>query len=60
MLLLCLHISHGASSLVQTLGISQIPEKIREKIGPLLALLILIGNLSIPLCVYFGVIANQE
>lgn len=60
MLLLCLHISHGASSLVQTLGISQIPEKVREKIGPLLALLILIGNLSIPLCVYFGVIANQE
>lgn len=56
MVLLCMHISHGASSLVQTLGLRSCSEKCRDKIGPALAGFLLIGNLSIPLSIYFGCI----
>ena len=57
MILLCMHISHGASSLVQTLGLRSCSEKCRDKIGPALAIFLLIGNLSIPLSIYFGCIS---
>jgi succinate dehydrogenase / fumarate reductase cytochrome b subunit len=57
MILLCMHISHGASSLVQTLGLRSCSEKCRDKIGPALAIFLLIGNLSIPLSIYFGFIS---
>ena len=57
MVLLCMHISHGASSLVQTLGLRSCSEKCRSKIGPALAGFLLIGNLSIPLSIYFGCIS---
>ena len=57
MVLLCMHISHGASSLVQTLGLRSCSEKCRDKIGPALAGFLLIGNLSIPLSIYFGCIS---
>jgi succinate dehydrogenase / fumarate reductase cytochrome b subunit len=57
MILLCMHISHGASSLVQTLGLRSCSEKCRDKIGPAFAGFLLIGNLSIPLSIYFGFIS---
>jgi succinate dehydrogenase / fumarate reductase cytochrome b subunit len=57
MVLLCMHISHGASSLVQTLGLRRCPENCCDKIGPVLAAFLLIGNLSIPLSIYFGLIS---
>ena len=52
--LLCSHLSHGVSSMFQTLGLST--EKTRpmfEKIGKAYAALILIGNCSIPIAIYF-------
>lgn len=54
---LAVHLSHGASSLFQTLGINS--KKWRAtiaKIGPVAALIILIGNVSMPFAVLFGVI----
>ena len=54
MVLLCSHLSHGVSSLFQTLGLST--EKTRpvfQLIGKAFAALILIGNCSIPIAIYF-------
>jgi succinate dehydrogenase / fumarate reductase cytochrome b subunit len=57
MILLCMHISHGASSLVQTLGWRRCSSNCTDKIGPVLAGFLLVGNLSIPLSIYFGLIS---
>ena len=57
MLLLGLHLSHGASSMFQSLGLNH--EKYNgmiEKIGPALAIIIVIGNCSMPLAVLLGAI----
>lgn len=54
MVLLASHLSHGVASMFQTLGIST--EKTRpvfELIGKAYAALILIGNCSIPIAIYF-------
>lgn len=54
MVLLCSHLSHGVSSMLQTLGLGN--ERTRplfEKIGKAYALLILVGNCSIPIAIYF-------
>lgn len=54
MVLLCSHLSHGVASMLQTLGLGN--EKSRplfEKIGKAYALLILVGNCSIPIAIYF-------
>jgi len=54
MVLLASHLSHGVSSLFQTLGLST--EKTRpvfQLIGKAYAALILIGNCSIPIAIYF-------
>lgn len=56
MVLLCIHISHGASSLVQTLGFRRCSTSCTDKIGPIVAGILLIGNLSIPLCIYFDML----
>jgi succinate dehydrogenase / fumarate reductase cytochrome b subunit len=57
--LLCLHIQHGASSLVQTLGLRTARcARCADLIGPALAALILIGNLSIPLAIVSGMIGD--
>jgi succinate dehydrogenase cytochrome b subunit len=54
MLLLTSHLSHGFSSLFQTLGIStDKSEPLFKKLGHLFAGLILIGNCSIPIAIYF-------
>jgi succinate dehydrogenase / fumarate reductase, cytochrome b subunit len=58
--LLCLHLSHGFSSLLQTLGLTT-----KTTISPLtvagqvLALLIFLGYASIPLGVWFGALKLQ-
>lgn len=57
--ILCTHIQHGASSMVQTLGL-RTPRNARAvgMIGPVLAALILIGNLSMPLAVVTGLVGE--
>lgn len=60
-LILCLHIQHGASSLVQTLGLRTKQCASRtDWIGPVLAALILIGNLSMPLAIVTGLIGDSS
>lgn len=57
MVLLCMHLAHGVSSFFQSLGLSH--PKYRgfiRKVGPVYALIILIGNCSIPLSVLAGII----
>lgn len=54
MALLTSHLSHGFSSLFQTLGIAtDKSEPLFKKLGYLFAGLILIGNCSIPIAIYF-------
>jgi len=55
--LLCLHLSHGFSSVLQTLGINS--HKMMKPLslgGRILALIIFLGYASIPLGVWFGAI----
>lgn len=57
--ILCVHIHHGASSLVQTLGLRGRRNRgWTDLLGPGLAGLILLGNLSMPLAVVTGLIGN--
>jgi hypothetical protein len=52
MLLLSSHLSHGFSSLFQTLGLStHRTEPLFKKLGHAFALLILVGNCSIPIAI---------
>jgi len=55
MVLLCMHLSHGVSSVFQSIGLST-PRTwpLFKSIGIGYALLIFIGNVSIPLAVLFG------
>jgi succinate dehydrogenase / fumarate reductase cytochrome b subunit len=54
MLLLSSHLSHGFSSLFQTLGVStDKTEPLFKKLGYAFAGLILVGNCSIPIAIYF-------
>lgn len=55
MLLLGVHLSHGVSSLFQTLGLNSPKWKpLIRWVGPLFAAVIVIGNLSMPLAVLLG------
>lgn len=54
MVLLCSHLSHGVASMLQTLGLgNERSRPLFEKIGKAYALLILVGNCSIPIAIYF-------
>lgn len=55
--LLCLHLSHGFASLLQTLGLNT-KKTLRPLIlcGQILAVLIFLGYASIPLAVWFGIL----
>ena len=54
MLLLSSHLSHGVSSLFQTLGLStHRTEPLFKKLGYAFALLIVVGNCSIPIAILF-------
>jgi succinate dehydrogenase / fumarate reductase cytochrome b subunit len=55
--LLCFHLAHGIPSIIQSLGLDN--PKYREpirKLGPLLAVLIFLGLVSIPIAVMAGVV----
>ncbi len=52
---LALHVSHGASSLFQSLGVTHPAlARVRRLAGPALALLIFVGNVSMPLACLLG------
>lgn len=54
MVLLCSHLSHGVGSIFQTLGIAtDKTDPLFKAIGKAFALLILVGNCSIPVAIYF-------
>ena len=54
---LCLHLWHGGSSWFQSLGLNH-PQynPVIRKVGPVLAILVFVGNCSMPLAVLFGLI----
>ena len=53
--LLCLHISHGASSALQTLGVTHPALRgVKDKLGVALATVIFLGNCSIPVSILAG------
>ena len=57
MALLCMHLAHGVSSIFQSLGLSS--DKYGDflaKVGPAVAVVIFIGNTSIPLAVMLGLV----
>jgi len=56
-LVLALHLSHGVSSVVQTLGLrSSRNAGLVKAAGPLVGGLVLVGNLSIPLAILVGLV----
>ena len=55
--LLCLHLTHGASSWLQSLGLKHPKyDRALEAMGPVLAVLLIVGYLAPPLAVAFHVI----
>lgn len=55
--LLCLHIAHGGTSLLQTLGVTHPRlERLRRWLGPGIAGIIFLGNCSIPLSCLLGIV----
>jgi succinate dehydrogenase / fumarate reductase cytochrome b subunit len=55
MALLCLHLSHGASSMFQSIGWkNQAWQSVMDKAARLIALLIFLGYASIPLAILLG------
>lgn len=57
MVLLGLHLEHGVSSMFQTLGINH-PRinGLTQKLGPIFAVIVVLGNISMPIAVMTGVI----
>jgi len=60
MILLCMHLYHGIWSMCQSLGISH-PRYTRKlkALSAAIAILILVGNCSIPIAVMAGILTNQ-
>jgi succinate dehydrogenase / fumarate reductase cytochrome b subunit len=55
--LLCLHLAHGASSWLQTLGLKHPKyDRVLEKVGPVIAAILIVGYFAPPLAVAFHVI----
>jgi succinate dehydrogenase / fumarate reductase cytochrome b subunit len=56
-ILLAMHLSHGASSFLQTLGLAG-PRwrSCADRVGPALGWIVLIGNVSIPAAVLLGIL----
>ena len=56
-LVLALHLSHGVSSMVQTLGLRSARNAgLVKAAGPLVGAVVLVGNLSIPLAILAGLV----
>jgi succinate dehydrogenase / fumarate reductase cytochrome b subunit len=59
--LLAMHLAHGASSFLQTLGLASPRwQGLASRLGPSLAWIILIGNASIPVAVLLGFLRIQK
>lgn len=59
--LLGMHISHGASSAIQTLGITQPRlQGLKKSLGPGLATVIVVGNLAMPIACFVGMVPLPE
>lgn len=57
MVFLGLHLWHGGSSFLQTLGLSSVGKKgFARSVGPVLAMIVMAGNCSIPLAVYLHIL----
>jgi succinate dehydrogenase / fumarate reductase cytochrome b subunit len=56
MALLCLHLSHGVSSTFQSLGIRKRTWLLIDRFAKMAAILLFVGNTSIPLAVLTGVV----
>jgi succinate dehydrogenase / fumarate reductase cytochrome b subunit len=57
MLFLGLHLSHASSSIFQTLGLStNTSRRTLHRVGVGVALIIMLGNISIPLAISLGLI----
>ena len=57
MAVLCFHLSHGVSSLLQSLGLNNENLRIRIKwAGNLLAWMIFVGNASMPVAAFLGIL----
>ena len=55
--LLCLHLTHGASSWLQSLGLKHPKyDRALERLGPVLAVILIVGYFAPPLAVAFHVI----
>lgn len=55
MVLLGLHLEHGVSSMFQTLGVGHPRYRaLLDKIGPAFAILVVLGNISMPIAVQMG------
>jgi succinate dehydrogenase / fumarate reductase cytochrome b subunit len=54
--LLCLHLSHGVSSAFQSLGIRKRTWTVIDRIAKTAAILIFVGNISIPIAVLTGMV----
>ena len=60
-IVLGVHISHGASSLFQTLGARNPGVRgFSDRVGPVLAAIIVVGNISMPLAVLAGFVSLPE
>ena len=58
MLLLGLHLSHGASSMFQSLGLHHAKYNgFIDRVGPVLATVIVVGNCSMPIAVLLKLVA---
>lgn len=56
-ILLAMHLFHGASSMLQTLGLNNGRNKrILRRVGPVIAGLIAVGNIFIPVAIFAGVL----
>ena len=56
LLLLWSHLSHGISSIFQSLGVGQSNKGLISNIGPVLSTLLILGYISIPLSVMLGLV----
>jgi succinate dehydrogenase / fumarate reductase cytochrome b subunit len=61
MILLGMHLSHGISSIFQSLGLSNKRYRfLQEKAGVGLATIIVVGNISMPVAVFLGIIKHSS
>lgn len=56
LLLLWSHLSHGISSVFQSLGVTHSKKGFIGRIGPILSTILIVGYISIPLSIMFGIV----